>query len=391
MEEKETKKIVIYLVTGLIIPTVFQIVYGELLGETKGIFSILLVSFIFFIGCFLLLGLYVLVKMLFRLFKSRDSLEMLHKIDSIANSIKMPDGTSMFDVLEQEYALYESINSKEGNLVRSLRNSHHIVYHSTTAKEDLNWIEFVFWKFLSRIHKETGCDILISLHYDEKARETGLQGLKERERYNRLFRIYSGIAKTLIGNDIKVIDEEDFRLKRNHAQFFASSFHNKFVKCITQYTKAVSTGELDYKGFMRKISYIESVFPIMVFSKSRMKKSRIYVLDRELAHEIWQTTPFNEYKTGYGLFFITAQTIRYSDGSPVRIFSHDDTINITDDIPDITMKLKRLDIRMKELMFSLLTSSSAELQNKYFYDEEHIDLILIQIISDIKSEYHFKK
>lgn len=390
MEDKDLKKYIIYMFTGLILPTVFQLVYGELLGERQGIGSILLVSFWFFLASLLLMGGYILAKVAIRAIKSRSCLEVLHKIDDIANSIKMPNGAPMFDVLEADYALYESINSKESKVERALRNSHHIVYHSTTAKEDLNWIEYVFWSFLGRVHKEVGCDVIVSLHYDEKARETGLQGLKEQNRYSRLFKIYSGIAKCLIGNDITVIDEEEFRVKKNNSKFFASTFHNKFVKCIVQYANQIANGNLDYKGFMRKISYIESVFPIMVFSKTRMKKSRIYVLDRELAHEIWQSSPFNEFKTSYGLYFITAQTIKYSDGTPVRIFSHGDTVNITDNTADITEKLKKMDVPMKQIMFSLLVNTSPEFQSRYIYNEENVDLLLLQIITEIKSKYQFQ-
>ena len=324
--------------------------------------------------------------------KSRSSIEMLHKIDAIANEIRLPDGSPMFDILEKDFALYESLESKEGKFEKAKKNMHHTVYHSTTAKADLNWIEFVFWSFLGRVHKEIGCDVIVSLHYDEKARETGLQSLKERNRYSELFRRYSDIAKTVIGDDITVIDEEDFHKQKKHARFFASSFHNMFVKSIVQYAQQIIENKLDYKGFMRKISYIESVFPIMVFAQSKIKNSRIYVLDRELAHEVWSNSPFIEYKTNFGIFFITAQTIRYSDGSPVRIFAQGDTVNITDEIPEITEKLSKMDTPIKELMLKLLSQTSKEYSGRYVYNnEQNLDFLLLQIISDIKSNYNFSR
>lgn len=389
MRDKDTGKIFAYLITGLILPTIFSLVYGSLLSETEGKLPVLIVSVFFFLGCFLLILIYNVAMTVVRAVKSRNSLEILRKIDDIANGIKLPDGSPMFDILEKDYALYESINSKEGKIEKALKDSHHTVYHSTTAKADLNWIEFVFWSFLGRVHKEVGCDVIVSLHYDEQARETGLQSLKEQNRYNQLFKTYADIAKTLIGNDIVVIDEEDFRKKKRHARFFASSFHNKFVKSTVQYARQIADGKLDYKGFMRKISYIESVFPIMVFAQSKMKKSRLYVLDRELAHEVWSNSPFIEYKTNYGIYFITAQTIRYSDGSPVRIFAQGDTVNITDAIPEISEKLKKMDLPMKELMFKLLSQTSTEYMTRYIYDEANVDFLLLQIISDIKSKYQF--
>lgn len=388
MDKNNKKAAYAYLITALIVPTVFQIVYGNLIDDKKNIGAILLISFFFFLSCFAALALFIGIRTLVLAKKSKSCLEVMRKIDRVANEFIMPDGSHMFDILEQDYALCESVSNKEGKFEKALKNSHHIVYHSTTAKADLNWIEYIFWSFLGRLHNEIGCEVIVSLHYDEKARETGLQNLKERERYNLLFSTYSNVAKKLIGDDITVIDEEDFRKKGVNAQFFAGSFHNKFVRSIVQYAKDISDNKLDFKGFMRKISYIESVFPIMVFSKSKMKKSRIYVLDREIAHEIWSQSPFAEYKNNYGLFFITAQTIKYADGTPVRIFSREDTINITDDITEITSKLSRTDIKMKEVMFCLLKNTSNEF-SRFIYNEETIDLLLIQLISEIKSKYQF--
>lgn len=387
---KNLKKYYIYLITALILPTVFQIAYGKFVDEAKDICTVLLFSLLFFLVCAIIIVVIEGLRFVLRIKKSKTCLEMLQKINAIASSISFADGTPMFEILEQDYSLYESINSKEGRLKRVLRDSHHTVYHSTTAKNHLNWIEFVFWSFLAQIHNELGCDVIISLHYDEKARETGLQSLKERERYNIMFKSYSNIAKTLIGKDITVFDEEDFHIKRKYARFYAYTFHNKFVKCVIQYVNQLISNKLDYKGFMRKISYIESVFPIMVFSKSKIKHTRLYVLDRELAHEVWQQSPFLEFKNSYGIFFITAKTLRYENGEPIRIFLPEETVNITDDISDIETKLKQIDLPTKKTMFQLLTATSDGLSKKYSsFVPDKANELLIEIITDIKINYGF--
>lgn len=391
MSNKNLKRYFIYLMSALILPTIFQLIYGKLINKAKDIYTILLLSLLFFSLCAVIIVAAEGTRFILRIKKRKTCLEMLQSINTIASSISFADGIQMFEILEQDYSLYESIDSKEGRFKRALRNSHHTVYHSTTAKNHLNWIEFVFWSFLSRIHSELGCDIIVSLHYDERARETGLQSLKERERYNKMFKSYSNIAKTLIGKDITVLDEEDFHIKRKYARLYASTFHNRFVKCIIQYVNQVISGDLDYKGFMRKISYIESVFPIMVFSKAKMKFSRLYVLDRELAHEVWQQSPFFEFKNSYGIFFITAKTIRYANGEPIRIFLPEETVNITDDIVEIKAKLAHVDLPTKNVMFQLLTATSNNLSSKYtpLYASDKIDELLVQIITEIKSNYGF--
>lgn len=388
MDKRRIKKGIIYLITTLFGPTLFTWLYEQFIGMADESYPQWPLILTFFLLCVLAIILWEAGELLWKAVKGKSCIEMLQGIDSIANSIKMENGSTMFDILEQDYCLYESIDSKESIIKRRLRNSHHIVYHSTTAKSHLNWIEYIFWRFLGRIHNELGCEIVVSLHYDEKARETGLQSLKERERYDQLFMAYAKIARKLIGKDITVLDEEDFHTKKKYSRFYAYTFHNKFVKSIIQYVRQILNGELDYKGFMRKISYIESVFPIMVLSKSRMKYSRLYVLDRELAHEVWQQSPFLEFKNSYGIYFITAQTITDAEGKPIRIFSPKDTVNITDNRLEIVRKLQAMDEVTKRTMFYLLSNSSKELAQRYpQYPEQDANSRIADLILDIQMEY----
>lgn len=390
IDKKKIKKAIIYLATVLFGPTLFSWLYEEFVGMSDDPFQKWLLVLVFFLGCVVLIVLFEVGEFLWNAIRGKSCLYMLQRIDQIANSIKLENGSPMFDILEQDYCLYESVDSKESWIKRRLRNSHHIVYHSTTAKSHLNWIEYVFWRFLGRVHKELGCEIIVSLHYDEKARESGLQSLKERDRYDELFDAYDKIARKLIGKDITVLDEEDYHTKKKYAQFYAFTYHNKFVKSIIQYVRQALNGELDYKGFMRKISYIESVFPIMVLSKTRMKFARLYVLDRELAHEVWQQSPFLEFKTSYGIFFITAQTIKDAEGKAIRIFSPEDTVNITDSRSEIARKLKITDEATKRTMFHLLSTSSEELSRKYpSYPEQDTDSSIADMVLDIQREYNF--
>lgn len=391
MDKNSMRKMFIYLGTALIVPTIFQVVFQKSIDGAKDFYGVLLYSIGIFILCVVIILIIELVKFYVRLRKSKSCKEILKSIDTIGNGIKLPDGTSMFDVLEETYSLCDSIVGQENKMQRALHNTHHIVYHSTTAKKHLNWIEYVFWSFVKKLHDQLGCEIIISLHYDEKARETGLADHKEQNRYDELYRVYSHIAKSLIGNDITVIDEKEFRTQRKHAQLFASSFHDRYVKCLLKYVKQLDDNEIDYKGFMRKVSYIESVFPVMAFSKTKWRNSRLYVLDRESALEVWRQSPFIEYKSTHGIFFITAQTIKNRDGLPLRIFSPEDTVNIDDNAQTITRKLSGMDDNTKETMFFLLKSafnSNSARDEKISVDGLSDDMIK-DLILDIKAKYHF--
>lgn len=384
------KKMLIYLATALVVPTVFQVIYQNFIDSAQDIICKILYSAGMFFVCVLVILSVELIRFFFKIRKRTHCKEMMKKIDSIANGVMLPNNESMFDVKEESYALCNTILAQENRLQRVSHDLHHIIYHSTTAKKHLNWIEFIFWNFLRRLHNELGCEIIISLHYDEQARETGLSSHKEQKRYDELFASYSNIAKTLIGNDITVIDEKDFRGNKKHAKFFALDFHDKFVKCILQYVNQLENKELDYKGFMRKISYIESVFPIMAFSNTIWKKSRLYVLDRELAQEVWQQSPFAEFKSTHGIFFITAQTIRDENNKPIRIFSADDTVNINDSAFTITQKLSTTEITTKRTMYKLLLdafSNGDTLKYKNIADEE-LDDNIRDLIFNIKSKFN---
>ena len=113
-------------------------------------------------------------------------------------------------------------------------------------------------------------------------------------------------------------------------------------------------------------------------------------MDRELAHEVWHQSPFLEFKNSYGIYFITAQTITDAKGSPIRIFSPEDTVNITDSRLEIIRKLKVTDEATKRTIFYLLSKSSKKLLQKYpQYPDQETDSRIADLILDIQMEYRF--
>lgn len=385
---KKNWGILIYVISSLILPTAFQYIFTAITDKNLG--NPLINSAVFFLICITIPLMVMLIKKAITLHKTIDALEILRTIDRIGNQYTFMDGNVMFDIKEEDYNLLESMTSKENSFERKRKNSRIIIYHSTQVKDQINWIEFIFWRFLAQVKQEIKCDVIISLHYDEKDRSTGFQNDRDRNEYKRKFDYYSGVAKSLIGSDITVLNEEDFHIKKRDARLYAYSFHNKFVKCIIEYIDKIQSGEMDKRSFMRNLSYIESVFPVIALSKSKMKHSRMFILDRERAHEIWHRSPFLEYKNSYGLLFISAKTLCYPNGEPIRIFSHDETINLSDNVTTIKKKIQELDYSTKKLMIELMLHTSDKFNNMQFpIGVENIDESLFEVLIELKSIFAF--
>ena len=89
--------------------------------------------------------------------------------------------------------------------------------------------------------------------------------MRDKEKYKRVHNKYADIACCVIDEDITIIDEEVFH--RKNGKFFALNFHNVFVKQMLKYVKEFKEAnrpidDMDYKLFNRRLSYIESVFPV---------------------------------------------------------------------------------------------------------------------------------
>ncbi len=378
------KRTLIYVVTAVILPTIFQTVFSYIGSDQFAsplLNIVLLVAGVVLLALLVELGIFIA-----RALRSPSTATMLESIDKLGNRYKLANGRVMFDVNDADYALLYADGKGERRFSDRLKNAKHIVYHSLSAKKHLNWIEFVFWDFLRAVRQELKCDIIVSMHYDEASRETGLYQMKDVSHYKELCDDLKVIAKKIIGSDITIIDEEDFHLK--HSKFYAHRFHNIFIQKILSCVKEVDERKLNYSSFMRKLSYIESAFPIMVMTKRKNRASRLYILDRVHAHEMWNTTPLLEYKNAHNVFFINAQTLTDSQGKTLRVFSPEDGINVTDTCEEIRAKLGRTDPEMKRLMCSLMKSHWDTELNVSSLDEAELNTTALLLLQRIKSKYN---
>ncbi len=303
---------------------------------------------------FVLLLLLDCIKVAIAAKKSGSSKMCLIKLDELGAEFGLSDGSQMIDVKDSDINRMEDIESQENVIRRKLSSVNQIIYHSVTAKENLPWVEYVLWTFLRRAKERLGCKIVISLHYDEESRENGLYTERDRRRYIKIKNHYASLAKAVIGNDIKIIDEEDFH--RREGKFFAQNFHNIFVKHMLTNVKQLENGEIDYRTLKRKLSYLESVFPIMCLTRKSGHFNRVYVLDRVHAHAIWEEDEkLRIYRDRHGILLITSQTICNDDGTPIRIFKPGETIDINADDEMIESIVLKTDESVKKNVYRLVS------------------------------------
>ena len=297
----------------------------------------------------------ILIKFLISLFKVEKSVDVLMRIDTIGGKFMLSNMTKMFDVYDNDITIMTDIEQHENWFKRFISNANQTIYHSVTAKENLPWVEYIFWSFLRKVKDTQGCKVVIALHYDEKSREIGFNNARDWAKYKRLHKKYADIARSVLGKDITVIDEEDFRKK--NSKFFATNFHNIFVKGMLMNIRKLMKIKLDYHQFHRKLSYLESVFPIMCLTKSMHRFGRLYILDRVHAHKIWEDDDtLKAYKGRHGIIFITGQTLCKEDNSPLRIFNPGDTIDINTTDDKITESLENADSQVKKDLLCLLSA-----------------------------------
>jgi hypothetical protein len=311
--------------------------------------------------------------------------QLLEKIDNLGQQYILPDGSPMFSVHKEDYSLLFADEQNENKLKQFIMNSRHIMYHSLSAKEHLNWIEYVIWSFIRNLKDKYGCKIIIAIHQDEDSRINCVINNQAKERYENLFQQLSVIARKLLGEDIRIVDEASAREKKS--RFYANHYHNIFVNRTIASIKAMASGKVSFNELMRQISYVESTFPVMILSKNRGKFSRLYVIDRVHALNVWNNPPLMQYKESHNIFFIYFQTLTLPSGEPIRIFNPDDTVNITDSIEDVQKKLVKLDTQTKLIMLYLLSACSnapGEINN---VSECQISDRIIDLVIDAKSKY----
>ena len=341
------RRIYLYIVTAFILPAVFQellIRFGAI-DEGRKWFLYLILTVLVLGGA--LLAEYIAFRIYLRRTPSVQT--MLEQMDELGSKYRIFGDKTMFHVPDAEFDMMFAQNVKNYESILANRRPH-TVYHSLSAKKHLSWVEFVFWDFLRDLKESLGFKVLIAFHEDENGREAGEDTAAER--YREMCRAFGDIAKRIIGRDTMIINEDHYLKK--HPRLYCD-FHKVYVEKLLEGAKRVSTGESDYAAFMRSLSFTESVFPLIAAAK---KHDRIYAIDRKAALDIWEGTPLNHIKRAENIYFVLAQTLTDPEGKPLKIFTADGTLNITDDEQTIKEKLAAMPKSTMQVMYNLISTNT---------------------------------
>ena len=387
MKDKKNLMFFLKILPGIIIGSLFETLQATIFDST--VLPPIVAFIIIAVGITVVFFFIDLITYLVKLIKRKDVKHTLVGMDELGHEFVLSDGSPMFDVNASDIARFEQIFTSQSKFERLVTKANQFVYHSVTAKENLPWVEYVFWSYLRKIKEKYHCKVIVSLHYSEDIRESGLINARDKIRYKELHNKYAAIAKRVIGDDIKVIDEEDFHKK--YGKFFAMNYHNIFTKQILKYIhdfidNGRPLGDADYKQFNRRLSYIESVFPILCMM-TKKKRGTMYILDRELAHKVWSEDEWlNEYIHNHGILMLTGQTLRNDKGEALRIFKPGDTIDINGSDDRIREEIKAADVTIKKNLLSLL---SVCLNKNAPTDYSDLDIKCLQLCIEARDKLNF--
>lgn len=387
---KKNFRYISYVVFSILIPGIISIFRDTI----KSWFGNEVLGFFAFVGICLVFA--VIIEMIYRflhLSKKEKTKDTIVKINDIGDKYRIPlDGV----VSEEKHKAFFSIPSQEEELAGSIDNGkkyRQIIYYSLSAKDYLNWIDFTYFSYLRDIKKNLKCDIIIALHYDDKLRATKLTKPSDLDSYHRICEWYSACVKSIIGEDTKILYEDMFYKK--NPKDYAVNFHNIYVNKLLQYcellAKKTNDGEeIDFEVFKRKLSYVESAFPIKEIAKKYRKSKRLYVLDRITSQEIWKDDALSIIKNDNKFLFIAASTLTYPDGKFINVHNKEYVPNLTDSITVLKEKISNLDLHTKKLMFSLLSTNVDNTPETFIFPSDDVlGEFLLQKFAEINKIYHF--
>ena len=387
---KKNFRYISYVLFSILIPGIISIFKDSI----KSWFGNEILGFFAFVGVCLVVAL--IIEVLYRLFhlsKKETTADTIVKINNIGDKYRIPvDG----EVSNDKHQAFFTIPSEEEELAGALdkgKKYRQIIYYSLSAKDYLNWIDYTYFSYLKEIRKRLKCQIIIALHYNDKLRATKLTKPSDLDSYHHICEWYSKAVKSIIGEDTIIMYEDQFY--RKNPKDYAVNFHNIYVNKLLEYSEMLSnkkkSGEkIDFESFKRKLSYVESAFPIKEIARKYKKTKRLYVLDRITSQEIWKDETLSIIKKDNKFVFITASTLSYPDGKFINVHKKENVPNFTDSQAVLREKVMNLDTHTKKLMYSLLSTNIDNTQEIFLFpSDDLLGEMLINKFAEINREYHF--
>lgn len=413
--DKTYLKIILFVFTSILIPALVQLISENLLNftflEGEPILSFLIYCAFFVAATALIL---FVIKVVQFLFLKRDYFDETNDIiKGICRRFNYPKK----DKYEQVFNFPKSNEENHDNEVRyrggKPEMKSNTIYYSFSAKEYLNWIDYLYLIFIKKLKDELKCKVVIALHYPDHMKECKIkEGINQdpnliNRDFKKLCVYFTEIIKNIIGDDV-IIKTENFFYKEN-VKAYAEDFHNVYVSTALYYAHLISE-ETDgqkpiaYKTFKRRLSHIESAFPIWMMAKKN-KHSRTYVIDNQLSQAIWKMEPLAEIRKSRGIYFIEVFDIcdpNIADPKKSRIDVHteESVPNLSDTVDVLRAKLEKTSLGVKKMMYALLDDSLTSIENcliapmtDELNEAEHREYNdkLLQLITSLKTKYNITR
>jgi len=215
-----------------------------------------------------------------------------------------------------------------------------IIYYNVTAKKFLNWIDYIYLTILNELKTKCNAKIVIVLHCDDFTRQEGYITDSEKQRYKELYDCYAYYVKKIIKDVILLNETSFYTMIKGSIKNYPEHFFQIIISKINFYVNKLCNGEIDLFKFHRIESNLLSIYPVFSLAK---KYKHLFVLDYEGSFDIWNLSPFKEFKHYYNIYFIKCKKISGANGERLPSWNVDDGINITDQLSDIERKLNNTD------------------------------------------------
>ena len=301
------------------------------------------VTYIIVVSVILLICLFIeFVKILQGLTKKRKATFSVEKIEEIASKYEYNEKdskiTNMFNISESDEELAETVSSK---------NHHPIIFYYVIAKENISWIDYVYFEFLNELSSKLKAKIII-----------GLDAVGE-EKKDEAINLYEKYLKLVIPK-VKIIKKQNFYKKDTKS--FAVDFHSFFIATMLKYIEEIDPDKTDSIEIKKYINYIDMIFPVEQIAKKYAKKRQVFILDRSYVQEIWKNEKLVAFKNKYQILFIGSNTLKDEHNEKIDIFNPNRVINLNEDEKIIEEKIKNLSNYEVNLIFRLLRNKDLSYQ-----------------------------
>ena len=421
-------KVVIFIVSSIIIPIVVNWVNNTFLNfELFGKDTILTYIALCLIWVFVLTIIVFMVKFLKYLIAKRmtysDTNNIITEISEkyMFKSNEKNLSKEIETIKRQMFAL--ASDNDQSRMHISKKPLENIIYYSFSAKKYLNWIDFVYLRYLKELKEKLHCKIVIDLHYPDEIKECKIEKkendkkdiiVKNRgkdanpnnyeSKFLQIVEYFSTHIKKIIGNDVIIKCEQDYYKKYSYK--FVDDFHFVYIAYSLYYANLIGSEvngkKFGYEQYKRKLSHIESAFPIWMMSEKKMGR-RIYILDNKLSNEIWQLQPLKGTRESNEIYFIEVSDLNNELGNRLNVHKEGNCINLSDDSNVIKSKIKMLDSAYeKQMMINLLMDYHAKdnerdkLSGSILKDDcieingDEIDTVLEKLLTQLINEYDIK-